>query len=137
MPEMDRKLAARAALTQAAGVAVLSIALAIALPHSFFDDYGWIAGPSAWALCALLTAHLLGLSKPWALLGAAVAGIPSVIGLLLGAHWLGALIAIGVFAAWCGFSQARRTGGPSRSGTTGSPASRPAPVPDPARSSGR
>ena len=49
------------ALTQAAAVAVLSIALAIALPHSFFDDYGWIAGPAAWALCALVTARVLSL----------------------------------------------------------------------------
>lgn len=136
MAGMDRRLAARAALTQAAGVAVLSIALAIALPHSFFDDYGWLAGPGAWALCALITAHVLGLSKWWTLLGAAVAGIPSLVGVLIGAHWLGALIAIGVFAAWCGASRRRRTGGSSRSGTIGRPASRPAPVPDPARSSG-
>jgi hypothetical protein len=134
---MDRRLAVRAALTQAAGVAVLSIALAIALPHSFFEDYGWIAGPGAWALCALLTAHVLSLSKPRTLLGAAVVGIPSLIGVLLGAHWLGAIIAIGVFAAWCGVSRPRRTDGPSRSGTTRRPASRPAQVPDPARSSGR
>jgi hypothetical protein len=137
MRAMDRRLAIRAALSQAASVAVLSIALAIALPHSFFDDYGWIAGPGAWALCALFTAHVLGLGKPRTLLGAAVAGIPSLIGVLLGAHWLGAIIAIGVFAAWCGFSPPRRTDGPSRSGTTGRPASRPAPAPDPARSSGR
>jgi len=52
MPGMDRARAVKAALTQAAAVAVLSIALAIALPHSFFDDYGWIAGPAAWALCS-------------------------------------------------------------------------------------
>src|SRR5690349_12524656 len=100
MQAMDRRLAIRAALTQAAGVAVLSIALALALPHSFFDDYGWIAGPGAWALCALVTAHLLGFAKPWTLLGAAVAGLPSLVGVLLGAHWLGALVAIGVFGAW-------------------------------------
>ena len=137
MPGMDRRLAVRAALTQAAGVAVLSIALAIALPHSFFDDYGWLVGPGAWVLCALTTAHVLGLGKPRTLLGAAVAGIPSLIGVLIGAHWLGALIAIGVFAAWCGFSRPRRTDGSFRSGTTGRPASRPAPMPDPARSSGR
>ena len=42
MPGMDRGRAVKAALTQAAAVAVLSIALAIALPHSFFDDYGCV-----------------------------------------------------------------------------------------------
>lgn len=134
---MDRRLALRAALTQAAAVAVLSIALAIALPHSFFTDYGWIAGPAAWALCALLTAQVLGLPRLWTLLGAALAGVPSLIGVLLGAHWLGAVLAIGVFAAWCGLSQARRTGGDRRSGTTGRPASPPRPAPGPAGPSGR
>ena len=71
MPRMDRARAVKAALTQAAAVAVLSIALAIALPHSFFDDYGWIAGPAAWALCSLVTARVLGLPAGWTLLGAA------------------------------------------------------------------
>ena len=37
----------RAALLQLAAVAVLSVALAIALPHDFFVDWGWIAGPAA------------------------------------------------------------------------------------------
>jgi hypothetical protein len=118
-------------------VAVLSIALAIALPHSFFDDYGWIAGPAAWALCALATAHLLGLSKPWTLLGAAVAGLPSLVGVALGAHWLGAAIAIGVFGVWCGFSRPGRTDGPSRSGTSGRPSSWPSAVPGPDAPRGR
>ena len=75
MPGMDRARAVKAALTQAAAVAVLSIALAIALPHSFFDDYGWVAGPAAWALCALVTARVLSLPPGWTLLGAAV-GVP-------------------------------------------------------------
>ena len=38
----------RAALVQALAVAVLSVALAVALPHSFFEDWGWLAGPAAW-----------------------------------------------------------------------------------------
>jgi hypothetical protein len=129
MQAMDRGRAVRAALTQAVAVAVLSIALAIALPHSFFEDYGWIAGPGAWVLCALVTAHVVGVPKPFALLGAAAAGLPSLIGVALGAHWLGAVIAVGVFGVWCGFS--RTTRGPSRSGTTGRPSSRPSPVPGP------
>jgi hypothetical protein len=110
MPPMDRARAVKAAAAQAAAVAVLSIALAIALPHSFFDDWGWIAGPAAWALCALVTAQLLRLPKPWTLLGAAVAGLPSLVGVALGAHWLGALVAIAAFAVWCGFSRAPAVG---------------------------
>ena len=137
MPGVDRKLAIRAALMQAAAVAVISIALAIALPRSFFVDWGWIAGPGAWALCALLTAHLLDMHKLWTLLGAAVAGLPGLAGVLIGVHWLGTLAAVGVFAVWCGFSRSRTAGGGFRSGTTGRPSSRPARVPDPASSSGR
>ena len=135
MPGMDRARAVKAALTQAAAVAVLSIALAIALPHSFFDDYGWIAGPAAWALCSLVTARVLGLPAGWTLLGAALAGLPSLIGVALGAHWLGAAIAIVQFGVWCGFS--RTAGGASRSGTSGTPSSWPSGVPDPEPRGGR
>jgi hypothetical protein len=135
MPGMDRARALKAALTQAAAVAVLSIALAIALPHSFFDDYGWIAGPAAWALCALVTARVLSLPPGWTLLGAAVAGLPSLVGVALGAHWLGAAIAIVSFGVWCGFT--RTTGGASRSGTSGTPSSWPAGVPGPEARGGR
>jgi hypothetical protein len=135
MPAMDRARAVKAALTQAAAVAVLSIALAIALPHSFFEDWGWIAGPAAWALCALVTARVLGLPPGWTLLGAALAGLPSLIGVVLGAHWLGAAIAIVLFGVWCGFS--RTTHGPSRSGTSGTPSSWPAAAPGPEAQGGR
>ena len=92
----------KAAGLQAALVAVLSIALALALPHSFFEDWGWLAGPAAWALCALITARLLSLPALTTLLGAALAGIPSVAAVLVGAHWLGALFAVILFGIWCG-----------------------------------
>ena len=134
---MDRSRAIRAAVTQAVAVAALSIVLAIALPHSFFDDYGWIAGPGGWALCALLTAQVLGLAKPWTLLGAVVAGLPSLVGVALGAHWLGAAIAIGLFGVWCGFSRPGTRGGASRSGTSGTPSSWPSAVPGPGVPGGR
>jgi hypothetical protein len=99
---IDRGVALRAGLLQAAAVALLSIALAIALPHSFFEDWGWLAGPAAWAACALLTARLLGLPPGAALLGAALAGIPSIVAVIAGLHWLGAAIAIVLFGLWCG-----------------------------------
>ena len=35
------------------------------------------------------------------LLGAALAGIPSLFAVLIGLHWLGAVVAIGLFALWC------------------------------------
>jgi hypothetical protein len=91
----------RAALLQLAAVALLSIALALALPKSFFEDWGWIAGPGAWMLCATFTARVLRLPLGAALLGAALAGLPSLLAVVLGIHWAGAVLAVGLFALWC------------------------------------
>ena len=99
---MDMSLAWRAGALQAALVAALSIALGLALPHSFFENWGWLAGPGAWMLCAALTARLLDLALGPALLGAALAGIPSVGAVLVDLHWAGAALAIVLFALWCG-----------------------------------
>ncbi|MSO40761.1 MAG: hypothetical protein EXQ70_02485 [Solirubrobacterales bacterium] len=98
---MDTSILWRAALIQALSVAALSLALALALPHSFFEDWGWIAGPAAWIACALLTARVLGLPVMSVLAGAAIAGVLSLAGVLLGVHWLSVAIAVGVFAVWC------------------------------------
>ena len=106
---MNASLAIRAAVIQGAALAVLSIALAIALPRSFFVDSGWLAGPAAWLLCALLTASLLALPVGRALLGAALAGLPSLLAVALGVHWLGAVVAVALFALWCGRLPTRRT----------------------------
>lgn len=98
---MDVPTLWRAALLQLVAVAVLSIALAIALPHSFFEDWGWIAGPASWLLCAAFTARLLALPLAPTLLGAVLAGLPSLVAVLLDAHWAGAVLAVGLFALWC------------------------------------
>ena len=110
---MDRSVLWRAALVQAGAVAVVSVALALTLPHSFFDDWGWIVGPAAWAGCALVTARVLRLPAAATLVGAALAGLPSVVAVLAGVHWLGAAVAVGVFAAWCA-RLARDRGLPAR-----------------------
>jgi hypothetical protein len=99
---MDRRMAVRAGVGQALAVAVLSIALAVALPHSFFESWGWLAGPGAWLVCAAAVARVLGLPPGGALLGAALAGLPSIIAVVIGVHWLGAAIAVVLFALWCG-----------------------------------
>jgi hypothetical protein len=104
---IDRAIAWRAGASQLALVAAVSIVLALALPRSFFEDWGWLSGPAAWALCALLTARLLGLPIGLTLLGAALAGVPSLVAVIAGLHWLGALVAVGLFALWCGAIAAR------------------------------
>jgi hypothetical protein len=98
---VDRSVLWRAALVQALAVAVLSVALALVLPHSFFEDWGWLAGPGAWAVCALVTARVVGLPIAGTLIGAALAGLPSLVAVILGVHWLGAVLAIALFALWC------------------------------------
>ncbi len=91
----------RAAVLQGVSVLAISIVLAIALPHSFFEDWGWLTGPAAWLLCALFTASVLALPRGSALLGAILAGLPSAVAVIAGVHWLGAVLAIALFALWC------------------------------------
>lgn len=110
---INRGIAWRAGASQLALVATISIALALALPRSFFEDWGWLSGPAAWALCALITARLLGLPLGLTLLGAALAGVPSLVAVIAGLHWLGALVAVGLFALWCGALAARPTARPA------------------------
>jgi len=107
---MDRSVLWRAAAVQVFAVTVVSLILALTLPHSFFDDWGWLTGPVAWLACAALTAWALHLSVPRVMLGAVLAGIPSAIAVVAGVHWLGVAIAIAAFAAWCAWL-ARRPGG--------------------------
>ena len=101
MTAMDRSILWRAAAAQVGLVAALSLLLAIALPRSFFEDWGWITGPAAWLGCAAITAWALHLPIRGVLLGAVLAGIPSAVAVLAGVHWLGVAIAVAAFAAWC------------------------------------
>jgi hypothetical protein len=98
---MDTRILWRAALLQLVAVAVLSLALGLALPHGFFEDWGWIAGPGSWMLCAAFTARMLSLPLVPTLIGAVLAGLPSLAAVLLGLHWAGAVLAVALFALWC------------------------------------
>jgi hypothetical protein len=98
---MDITTLWRSALLQLVAVAALSIVLALLLPHDFFVDWGWFAGPVAWLLCAAFTGRVLDLPLVPTLIGAAIAGIPSIIAVVLNAHWAGAVVAVGIFAVWC------------------------------------
>jgi hypothetical protein len=104
---MNRSILWRAAAAQVVLVAVISLALALALPDSFFDDWGWLTGPAAWLGCAAITAWALRLPVPAVMLGAALAGIPSAVAVLAGVHWLGVAIAVAAFATWCAWLAAR------------------------------
>jgi len=91
----------RVAVVQLVAVAVLSVALAIVFSHGFFVDWGWIVGPVTWLLCAWFTARVVGLAVAPTLIGAVLAGLVSVVAVVIGVHWLGAIVAVGLLAAWC------------------------------------
>lgn len=114
---IDTTLALRAALVQAAGVLVLGLATGLTLSHAFFEDWGWVVGPLAWMIAAGVTVSVLHLPLWPGLLGAVVAGIPSGVATLVGLHWLGAVLAIVIFALWCGGLAERRAAGPTAEAT--------------------
>jgi hypothetical protein len=98
---MDVSTLWRAALVQLAAVAILFVPLALALPESFFVDWGWIVGPGAWMLCAAITARVLRLPLVPTLIGAVLAGLPSLVAVLLNLHSVGTILAVILFALWC------------------------------------
>ncbi len=100
---MDSAILWRVAVVQVVAVAVLSVLLGLVFSHGFFASWGWLVGPLAWMACAWLTARVVGLPEAPVLLRAALAGIPSLLFVLVGAHWLGAAVAVAVFAVWCAY----------------------------------
>jgi hypothetical protein len=111
MRRMDRSVGWRAALLQALFVAAVAVVLAVALPQSFFEDWGWLAGPAVWGACGLLVGAVLRLPAVPVLVGAALAGVPMLLGVAVGVHWLGSPLGLAVFGIWCARLGARRTGG--------------------------
>jgi hypothetical protein len=99
----------RVALVQLVAVAVLSLLLAAVFSHGFFVDWGWLAGPATWLLCAWLTARVVGLEVRLTLVRALLAGLVSALAVVIGQHWLGALVAIGFFAYLCAQDRGGRT----------------------------
>jgi hypothetical protein len=100
---VDSAIVWRVAAVQIVAVAVLSLLLALIFSHGFFESTGWLVGPLAWMACAWLTARIVGLPEIPVLLRAALAGLPSLLFVLLGLHWLGAAVAVATFAAWCAY----------------------------------
>jgi hypothetical protein len=99
---MDRSVALRAGIGLAVSVALVSVALAIALPKSFFEDWGWLAGPAAWLTCGALVGRLLRLPLAQTLTGAVLAGLPGIPAVLAGVHWVGPALGVVLFGLWCG-----------------------------------
>jgi hypothetical protein len=91
----------RVAVVQLVTVALLSIVLALIFSHGFFVSWGWLVGPLSWLGCAWLTARIVGLDPQATLIRAVIAGLVALLAVVIGQHWLGALIATGLFAYLC------------------------------------
>jgi hypothetical protein len=98
---MEGSVLWRAALLQALSLGLVALALASLLDRDFFVSWGWLAGPGAWAACALFTGVVLRLPLGPVLVGAALAGVPSLLSVVIGVHWLGAPFGVAIFAYWC------------------------------------
>jgi hypothetical protein len=108
MAAMDVSVAWRAALLFAVSLAVVAVALALALSHQFFEDWGWLAGPAAWAACALFAGALLKLPLLQVLIGAALSALPSLAAVAADQHWAATPLGIVLFGASCGWIAQRR-----------------------------
>jgi hypothetical protein len=106
---MDWGILWRATLCQAVVVAILGATTGLTLPHSFFENWGWLIGPAAWLIATYVTVRVVRLALVPTFAGAIVAGLISLLGVFTGQHWTGSAIAIVLFALWCGW-QGRRTG---------------------------
>lgn len=93
---------------QTATVGLLFLVLALALDEDFFEDYGWIVGPVAWAGCSLLTARILALPAGLVLFAALAGGVAGVLVGLVAGHVPGLAVSLLVFAASCGGYDAER-----------------------------
>ncbi len=99
----------RVAVVQLVAVAVLSLLLALVFSHGFFKSWGWLVGPAAWLGCAWVTARVVGMEPVPTLVRALLAGLVSLLAVIVGLHWLGLLVAVGLFAYLC----AREPGEPA------------------------
>ena len=100
---MNPSTALKSGLVMLALVAVLAVLLAVALPKSFFEDWGWFSRPGR--TVSLRLRHGPD-PRPAGWPHAArvfIAGIPGLIGVVTGVHWLGTLLAVLTFAVWCGY----------------------------------
>lgn len=99
----------RVAVVQLVAVAILSILLAVVFSHGFFESWGWLVGPLSWLGCAWVTARVVGLEPAPTLVRAIGSGLVSLLFVLVGLHWLGALVAVGLFAYLCAHPSAEGT----------------------------
>jgi hypothetical protein len=87
---------------QAIVLAVPFVVLAVTLDESFFEDWGWLAGPVVWLAASAVTARILSLPLGYVLFSAVAGGVAGAVVFLVASHWAGMAAGLLVFAASCG-----------------------------------
>ena len=98
---MSSRLFWRAAGIQIALTGVLFVILLVAVPHHFFEDWGFVVGPIIWVACSLATGRVLRLPVRFTLFCAAASGVAGTLAGLVFGHEVGIVAGVGVFAACC------------------------------------
>jgi hypothetical protein len=99
---VDIRLFWKSLAVQAGVLAVPFVALGLALDDSFFEDWGWIAGPTVWLAASLVTARIMSMPTGYVLFSAVAGGVAGAIVFLVASHWAGMVAGLLVFAASCG-----------------------------------
>ena len=100
---MNARLFWKSLVVQAVVVAVPFVLLGLALDKSFFEDWGWLAGPVVWLACAAVTARILSLPMGYVLFSAVAGGVAgAIVFVVASSHWAGMVAGLLVFAASCG-----------------------------------
>jgi hypothetical protein len=99
---VNARLFWKSLVVQAIVVAVPFVVLALTLDESFFEDWGWVAGPVVWLASAAVTARVLSMPPGYVLFSAVAGGVAGAIVFLVASHWAGMVAGLLVFAASCG-----------------------------------
>ncbi len=99
---MNVRLFWKSLAVQALVLAVPFVVLGLTLDESFFEDWGWLAGPAIWLASALVTARILSLPRGYVLFSAVAGGVAGAIVFLAASHLAGMVAGLLVFAASCG-----------------------------------
>jgi hypothetical protein len=99
---VNARLFWKSLVVQAIVVAIPFAILGVTLDESFFEDWGWAAGPLVWLACSILTARILGLPFGYVLFSAVAGGVAGAAVFLLATHLAGMAAGLLVFAASCG-----------------------------------
>ena len=102
MSRFDPAAAGKSLAALLAVFAVVGGVSAALLPHSAFVDWGFLIGPGAWVVGALVSTRVVGLGVKEALVGSLLAVVPNAIAGAAGLHWAGVAVGVLVFSAWCG-----------------------------------